>query len=168
MKRTARSLRFTGRCQEREPATSRRPRSCQGAWRAVGVDVTIELDGARCFDEKTTDGGMTTTSRTMWFSYADPDMLRTIFYSRNIGQLQRAKYNDPEVDKTLLDAAARPTTRRPGKELYFKDPVARCSTTSPQSRCTIRSPTTRKQAKLEGDLLDFLASYVWINDAHFK
>ena len=57
------------------------------------------------FEEKTRQAGDYDLS-FMWFSYADPDTLRTIFFSGNIGNFNVAKYNDPEMDKLLLDAAA--------------------------------------------------------------
>ena len=57
------------------------------------------------FVEKTREQGDYDLS-FMWFSYADPDTLRTIFYSKNIGNFNVGKYNDPEMDKLLLDAAA--------------------------------------------------------------
>src|SRR5205823_15020134 len=41
----------------------------------------------------------------MWFSYGDPDVLRTIFHSDNVNAFNRARYTVPEVDK-LLDEAA--------------------------------------------------------------
>ena len=102
----------------------------------------------------------------MWFSYADPDILRTIFYSGNIGNFNVAKYNDPDVDKLLLDAAVGDRRRR----------RARSSTRKIQLKVldeAVTIPLTdsitynAKRTKLEGDFLDFLASYVWMNDAHF-
>ena len=42
----------------------------------------------------------------MWFSYGDPDVLRTLFHSKNVDAFNRAKYQVPEVDKMLEEAAA--------------------------------------------------------------
>jgi len=136
----------------------------QGAFRAVGADVTVEPMEHGAFEEKTRTAGDYDLA-FMWFSYADPDTLRTIFYSGNIGNFNVGKYNDPEMDKMLLDAAASndPETRQ---ELYSKIQLKVLD-----EAATIPLVDTiqynGKQASLEGDFLDFLASYVWMNDAHF-
>ena len=41
----------------------------------------------------------------MWFSYGDPDVLRTIFHSENVNAFNRARYQVPEVDSMLEEAA---------------------------------------------------------------
>jgi peptide/nickel transport system substrate-binding protein len=136
----------------------------QGAFRAVGSDVTVEPMEHGAFEEKTRTAGDYDLA-FMWFSYADPDTLRTIFYSGNIGNFNVGKYNDPEMDKLLLDAAASndPEERQ---ALYSKIQLKVLD-----EAVTIPLDDTitynGKQASLEGDFLDFLASYVWMNDAHF-
>ncbi|HEX5164899.1 MAG TPA: ABC transporter substrate-binding protein [Thermomicrobiales bacterium] len=136
----------------------------QGAFRAVGADVTVEPMEHGAFEEKTRTAGDYDLA-FMWFSYADPDTLRTIFYSGNIGNFNVGKYNDPEMDKMLLDAAASndPEERQ---ALYSKIQLKVLD-----EAVTIPLDDTitynGKQASLEGDFLDFLASYVWMNDAHF-
>jgi peptide/nickel transport system substrate-binding protein len=136
----------------------------QGAFRAVGADVTVEPMEHGAFEEKTRTAGDYDLA-FMWFSYADPDTLRTIFYSGNIGNFNVGKYNDPEMDKLLLDAAASndPEERQ---ALYSKIQLKVLD-----EAVTIPLDDTitynGKQASLEGDFLDFLASYVWMNDAHF-
>ena len=69
-------------------------RRCHG--RAAGAGRICRKDGRR----------ENTTSHFLWFSYADPDVLRTIFFSGNIGNFNFAQYSDPDVDQMLLDAAA--------------------------------------------------------------
>jgi peptide/nickel transport system substrate-binding protein len=100
----------------------------------------------------------------LWFSYADPDVLRTIFYSGNIGNFNYANYKDPDVDKMLLDAAAA-TDDATRKELYSKIQlkVLDDAVTIPLADSITYNA---KLAKVDGDFLDFLASYVWMNDTH--
>jgi peptide/nickel transport system substrate-binding protein len=101
----------------------------------------------------------------MWFSYADPDVLRTIFYSKNIGAFNRGQYNNPEVDTMLEDAAASsdPEER---KDLYsqVQKQVLEDAVVIPLVDTITHNA---KQATLTDEYLDFLASYVWMNDAHF-
>jgi len=101
----------------------------------------------------------------MWFSYADPDVLRTIFYSKNIGAFNRAQYNNPEIDTMLEDAAASsdPEVR---KDLYaqIQMKVLEDAVVVPLADSITHNA---KQATLADEYLDFLASYVWMNDAHF-
>ena len=92
-------------------------------------------------------------------------MLRTLFYSGNIGNFNYANYNNPEVDQMLLDAAASndPEDRQ---GLYSKIQLQMLdeAVTIPLADSISYNA---KLANLEGDFLDFLASYVWMNDAHF-
>jgi peptide/nickel transport system substrate-binding protein len=136
----------------------------QGAWREVGADVQIEPMERGAFVEKTREAGEYDLG-FMWFSYADPDTLRTIFYSENIGNFNVAKYSDPEMDKMLLDAAAEsdPEARQ---ELYSK---IQLKTLDEAVTIPLADSVTynAKRSNLDGDFLDFLASYVWMNDAHF-
>ncbi|HET8522104.1 MAG TPA: ABC transporter substrate-binding protein [Thermomicrobiales bacterium] len=137
----------------------------QGAYRAIGIDVKVdpqELAAAR----QTIRVDKNYDLATMWFSYADPDVLRTIFYSKNKDAFNRAQYDNPEVDKMLEDAAASndPEVR---KDLYSKIQmkVLDDAVTVP----LVDSITyNAKRKKLKDEHLDFLASYVWMNDAHFE
>ena len=135
----------------------------QGAFRAVGVDVRSSR-WSMALRRKDRQAGDYDLS-FLWFSYADPDMLRTIFYSGNIGNFNVAKYNDPEVDKMLLDAAASSDAEE-RQALYSKIQLKMLdeAVTIPLADSITYNA---KQANLEGDFLDFLASYVWMNDAHF-
>jgi peptide/nickel transport system substrate-binding protein len=137
----------------------------QGAYRAIGIDVKVdpqELAAAR----QTIRVDKNYDLATMWFSYADPDVLRTIFYSKNKDAFNRAQYDNPEVDKMLEDAAASsdPEVR---KDLYSKIQmkVLNDAVVVP----LVDSITyNAKRKTLKDEHLDFLASYVWMNDAHFE
>jgi peptide/nickel transport system substrate-binding protein len=135
----------------------------QGAFREVGVDVQVDVMERGAAAEKQESGDYDLSY--LWFSYADPDVLRTLFYSGNIGNFNYANYNNPEVDQMLLDAAASddPEVRQ---ELYSKIQLTMLdeAVTIPLHDSIVYNA---KRANLEGDFLDFLASYVWMNDAHF-
>jgi peptide/nickel transport system substrate-binding protein len=134
----------------------------QGAFRAVGADVTVDPLERGAMVDKRQAGDYDLSF--LWFSYADPDVLRTIFYSGNIGNFNYANYKDPDVDKMLLDAAAA-TDDATRKELYSKIQlkVLDDAVTIPLADSITYNA---KLAKVDGDFLDFLASYVWMNDTH--
>ncbi len=136
----------------------------QGAFRAVGADVVVEPMERGAFVEKTRQAGDYDFG-SMWFSYADPDTLRTIFYSGNIGNFNVGKYSNPEMDQMLLDAAASGDAEV-RQELYSKIQLQLLdeAVTIPLADSVTYNA---KRANLEGDFLDFLASYVWMNDAYF-
>jgi peptide/nickel transport system substrate-binding protein len=136
----------------------------QGAWRAVGADVVVEPMERGAFVERTREAGEYDLA-FMWFSYADPDTLRTIFYSGNIGNFNVGKYSNPEMDQMLLDAAATSDVEE-RQALYSKIQLQLLdeAATIPLGDSVTYNG---KRANLEGDFLDFLASYVWMNDAHF-
>ena len=77
-----------------------------------------------------------------------------------------AKPQGDDVDKWLADAAASldPEVR---KDLYSKVQlkVLDDAVTIPLADSITYNA---KSAKLQGDFLDYLASYVWMNDAHFE
>jgi peptide/nickel transport system substrate-binding protein len=83
--------------------------SVQASLRDVGIDLQVdplERAAAReAFDQNRYDVSF------MWFSYGDPDVLRTIFHSANVNAFNRAKYQVPEVDKLLEDARYQQTHR---------------------------------------------------------
>jgi len=70
----------------------------QGAFRDIGIDMTVEPMERGRFTQNWKEQNNYDFS-FMWFSYADPDVLRTIFYSKNVGAFNRAKYSNPDVDK---------------------------------------------------------------------
>ena len=77
--------------------------SVQASLRDVGIDLKVdplERAAAReAYQQNRYDISF------MWFSYGDPDVLRTIFHSANVDAFNRAKYQVPEVDKMLEEAA---------------------------------------------------------------
>jgi ABC-type transport system substrate-binding protein len=91
--------------------------------------------------------------------------LRTLFFSENIGNFNYANYSNPEVDQLLLDAAAA-TDTEVRQEIYSQIQLQMLedAVTIPLGDSITYNG---KRANLEGDFLDFLASYVWMNDAHF-
>ena len=150
--------------QEREPDKSQAT-FCQGAWKAIGIDVKVDVM-ERGLLRQTIREDNNYDVTTMWFSYADPDVLRTIFYSKNQSAFNRAKYSNPEVDGWLeqgyqsSDAATR-------MDLYSK---VQLQVVNDVATIPLHDSITynAKTANLEGDVLDFLASYVWLNSAKFK
>ncbi|MGH2615723.1 MAG: ABC transporter substrate-binding protein [Thermomicrobiales bacterium] len=135
----------------------------QGAFREVGVDVVVEPMEQGAYSERQEAGDYDLSF--LWFSYADPDVLRTLFFSENIGNFNYANYSNPEVDQLLLDAAAA-TDTEVRQEIYSRIQLLMLddAVTIPLGDSITYNA---KRANLEGDFLDFLASYVWMNDAHF-
>jgi peptide/nickel transport system substrate-binding protein len=137
----------------------------QGSFRAVGIDLKVDPMERAAYTTKVREEKDYDFSY-MWFSYADPDVLRTIFYSKNKAAFNRAQYDNPDVDKMLEDAAASsdPAVRT---DLYAKiqHKVLDDAVVIPLVDSIVYNG---KQKKLQGDFLDFLASYVWMNDAHFE
>jgi peptide/nickel transport system substrate-binding protein len=136
----------------------------QGAWRDVGVDLQVDplergLYVQTWREENNYDFSF------MWFSYADPDVLRTIFYSKNIGAFNRAQYNVPEVDKLLEDAAASSVAEeRLALYSQIQMRVLEEAVTIPLVDSVVYNA---KRTNLQGEVLDYVASYVWMNDTHF-
>ncbi|MGH2560504.1 MAG: ABC transporter substrate-binding protein [Thermomicrobiales bacterium] len=136
----------------------------QGAFREIGIDMTVEpMERGRYTQTWQEENNYDFSF--MWFSYADPDVLRTIFYSQNIGAFNRVQYNEPDVDKMLEDAAASsdPEVRT---DLYsqIQMRVLQDAVVIPLADSITHNA---KQANVTDEHLDFLASYVWMNDAHF-
>jgi peptide/nickel transport system substrate-binding protein len=135
----------------------------QGAWKEVGANVTIEPMERAAARDKRLAGDYDLSF--LWFSFADPDILRAIFHSANIGGFNFARYTDADVDKWLDEAAS------------SQDPEARKAAYSQVQMKVVQDGVTipladsitynAKAKKLQGEVLDFLASYVWMNDAKF-
>ncbi len=137
----------------------------QGAWREIGADVTVEPLERGVYTQTWKEENNYDFS-FMWFSYADPDVLRTIFYSKNVGAFNRAQYNDPDVDKMLEDAAASSVNEeRIALYSQIQIKVLEEAVTIPLVDSYVFNA---KQTRLQGDILDYLASYVWLNSAHFE
>jgi len=136
----------------------------QGAWQPLGVEVVVEPMERGAAREKRVAGDYDISF--LWFSFADPDILRAIFHSKNIGSFNFARYSNPEVDKLLEDAAASLDVEV-RKQLYSQIQLKLLddAVTIPLADSITYNA---KQKRLQGDVLDFLASYVWLNDAHFE
>jgi peptide/nickel transport system substrate-binding protein len=138
--------------------------SIQASLRDVGIDFKITpLERAAYTDARKQnkyDAGF------MWFSYGDPDVLRTIFHSANVEAFNRAKYQVPEVDKLLEDAAAT-TDQAKRKDLYtqIQQRVLKDTVVVPLVDTVTHNA---KRAEVTGDYLDALASYVWLYDVQIK
>jgi peptide/nickel transport system substrate-binding protein len=138
--------------------------SIQASLHDVGIDFKITpLERAAYTDARKQnkyDAGF------MWFSYGDPDVLRTIFHSANVEAFNRAKYQVPEVDKLLEDAAAT-TDQAKRKDLYtqIQQRVLKDTVVVPLVDTVTHNA---KRAEVTGDYLDALASYVWLYDVQIK
>src|SRR5689334_9785759 len=138
--------------------------SIQASLHDVGIDLKVNpLERAAARDmvkQNKYDAGF------MWFSYGDPDVLRTIFYSKNVDAFNRAKYQVPEVDKMLEEAAATTDTAKRA-ELYAKiqQQVLKDAVVVPLVDTITHNA---KRAEVQGDTLDSLASYVWLYDVQIK
>ncbi|CAA9550744.1 MAG: ABC transporter, substrate-binding protein (cluster 5, nickel/peptides/opines) [uncultured Thermomicrobiales bacterium] len=136
----------------------------QGSFREIGIDLTVEPMERGAYTQTWKEENNYDFS-FMWFSYADPDVLRTIFYSKNIGAFNRAQYNVPEVD-TMLEEAAASSDPEVRMDLYsqIQMKVLQDAVVIPLADSITYNA---KQKRLQGEVLDYLASYVWMNDAHF-
>lgn len=135
----------------------------QGALRDVGVIATIEaMDTAAVLETRNAGNH---DAALFWYSSADPDALRVVFHSANIGAFNFARYSNPEVDM-WLDAAASSADPEERKALYSQVQIKLL-----EDAVTIPLVDTivynAKSKSLQGEQLDFLASFVWMNDATF-
>jgi peptide/nickel transport system substrate-binding protein len=102
----------------------------------------------------------------LWFSYADPDILRSIFHTDNIGGFNYSRYSDPEVDAWLDDGrTSQDADARIAAYSQVQLKVVQDAITIPMADSITYNA---KRANLQGDFLDFLASYVWWNDGQFE
>jgi peptide/nickel transport system substrate-binding protein len=138
--------------------------SVQASLHDVGIDVKVNpVERAAYSDlrkQNKYDMGF------MWFSYGDPDVLRTIFHSANVGAFNRAKYQVPEVDKLLEDAAGT-TDAAKRKDLYaqVQQRVLKDAVVVPLVDTITHNA---KRAEVQGDIIDALASYVYLYDVQIK
>jgi peptide/nickel transport system substrate-binding protein len=102
----------------------------------------------------------------MWFSYGDPDVLRTIFHSDNVQAFNRARYTVPEVDKMLEEAAG--LTDLPKRADIYKQIQQRVLKDTAVVPLVDTVVYNAKRAEVQGEVLDALASYVWIYDVQVK
>jgi peptide/nickel transport system substrate-binding protein len=138
--------------------------SVQASLRDVGVDLKVdplERAAAReAFDQNRYDMSF------MWFSYGDPDVLRTIFHSDNVNAFNRARYAVPEVDK-MLEEAAGMTDAAKRADIYkqIQQRVLKEAVVVPLVDTLVYDA---KRAEVQGEVLDALASYIWLYDVQLK
>ena len=138
--------------------------SVQASLRDVGIDLKVTpLERAAFTDVRRQNRY---DVNFMWFSYGDPDVLRTIFHSANINAFNRARYQVPEVDRMLEQAAATTNkVRRAALYSQIQQRVLRDAVCVP----LVDSLTyNAKRAEVQGDVIDALASYVWLYDVQIK
>ena len=102
----------------------------------------------------------------MWFSYGDPDVLRTIFHSQNVNNFNRARYQVPEVDRMLEQAAA--TTNKVRRAAIYAQIQQRVLRDAVVVPLVDTLTYNAKRAEVQGDAIDALASYVWLYDIQIK
>jgi peptide/nickel transport system substrate-binding protein len=134
--------------------------SVQASLHDVGIDLNVEpLERAAASDRFKQNAYDVSF---MWFSYGDPDVLRTIFHSANVNAFNRAKYNVPEVDKLLEDGVGT-TDNAKRTEIYsqVQERVLKDAVVVPLVDTVTNNA---KRASVTGDVLDALASYVYLYD----
>jgi peptide/nickel transport system substrate-binding protein len=134
--------------------------SVQASLHDVGIDLMVdplERAAAReAFDQNRYDVSF------MWFSYGDPDVLRTLFHSANVGAFNRSKYQVPEVDKLLEDAAG--STDMAHRADVYKQVQQRVLKDTAIVPLVDTIVYNAKRAEVQGEILDALASYFYLND----
>lgn len=134
--------------------------SVQASLRDVGIDLKVdplERAAAReAYQQNRYDVSF------MWFSYGDPDVLRTLFHSANVGAFNRSKYQVPEVDKMLEDAAgSTDTNHRLTVYKQIQERVLKDTAIVPLVDTIVYNA---KRSEVQGEILDALASYFYLND----
>jgi peptide/nickel transport system substrate-binding protein len=134
--------------------------SVQASLRDVGIDLKVdplERAAAReAFDQNRYDLSF------MWFSYGDPDVLRTIFHSANVNAFNRARYQVPEVDQMLEQAAG--LTEPARRADIYKQVQQRVLKDLVVVPLVDTLTYDAKRAEVTGETLDALASYMWLYD----
>src|SRR5437763_7970678 len=138
--------------------------SVQASLRDVGIDLKVDpLERAaawEAFNQHRYDVSF------MWFSYGDPDVLRTIFHSENVNAFNRGRYQVPEVD-SMLEEAAGLTDASKRADIYkqVQQRVLKDAVVVPLVDTLVYDA---KRAEVQGETLDALASYVWLYDVQIK
>ncbi len=134
--------------------------SVQASLHDVGIDLKVdplERAAAReAYQQNRYDVSF------MWFSYGDPDVLRTLFHSANVGAFNRSKYQVPEVDKMLEDAAG--STDMNHRADVYKQIQERVLKDTAVVPLVDTVGYNAKRAEVQGVILDALASYFYLND----
>jgi peptide/nickel transport system substrate-binding protein len=138
--------------------------SVQASLRDVGIDLNVTPLERAAFRDVVRQNRYDVNF--MWFSYGDPDVLRTIFHSANVNAFNRGRYQVPEVDK-MLEQAAATTNRTQRANLYsqIQQRVLRDAVVVPLVDTLTYNA---KRAEVQGDAIDALASYVWLYDIQIK
>ncbi|HLY22333.1 MAG TPA: ABC transporter substrate-binding protein [bacterium] len=136
----------------------------QASMRDIGVDVQINALERAAFRSQVSQNKY--DINFMWFSYGDPDVLRTLFHSSNVNAFNRARYQVPEVDR-MLEAAAATIDRAKRIDLYkqIQQRVLRDAVCVPLVDTITYNA---KRAEVSGDAIDALASYVWMYDVQVR
>lgn len=150
--------------QEREPDKGTAT-FLQGAWQEIGVELQVDVMEAGLLRQVIREEGNYDITG-MWFSYADPDVLRTIFWSQNTSAFNRSKLQDAEVDG-WLEQAYQTTDNTVRAELYVQvqQKVLDLGAVIPLVDTVTYNA---KASRMQGDVIDFLASYVFLNSAYFE
>ncbi|HET7264251.1 MAG TPA: ABC transporter substrate-binding protein [bacterium] len=136
----------------------------QASMRDVGVDVQVNALERAAFRAQVSQNKY--DINFMWFSYGDPDVMRTLFHSSNVNAFNRARYQVPEVDR-MLEAAAATIDRAKRIDLYrqLQQRVLRDAVCVPLVDTITYNA---KRAEVGGDSIDALASYVWMYDVQVR
>ena len=136
----------------------------QASMRDVGVDVQINALERAAFRSQVSQNKY--DINFMWFSYGDPDVLRTLFHSSNVNAFNRARYQVPQVDQ-MLEAAAATIDKAKRIDLYkqIQQRVLRDAVVVPLVDTITYNA---KRAEVSGDAIDALASYVWMYDVQVR
>lgn len=138
--------------------------SIQASLHDVGIDMKVSPLERAAYAEQRKQNRY--DANFVWFPYGDPDVLRTIFHSANISAFNRAKYQVPEVDRMLEDAAATlDNAQRANLYARIQQRVLKDAVVVPLVDTITYNA---KRAQVEGDHLDALGSYVYLNDVEIK
>ena len=138
--------------------------SAQASLRDVGIDLQVDPLERAAARERNDQNRYDVSF--MWFSYGDPDVLRTLFHSANILAFNRSRYQVPEVDQMLEQAAG------------LTDPTKRADIYKQVQQRVLKDLVVvplvdtltydAKRAEVTGETLDALASYMWLYDVQIK
>lgn len=138
--------------------------SVQASLRDVGIDVRVTPLERAAFRDLVRQNRY--DMNFMWFSYGDPDVLRTIFHSSNVNAFNRARYQVPEVDRMLEQAAG--TTNKVRRAALYSQIQHRVLRDAVCVPLVDTITYNAKRAEVQGDVIDALASYVWLYDVQIK
>jgi peptide/nickel transport system substrate-binding protein len=138
--------------------------SIQASLRDVGIDVRVNPLERAAYNEERVQNRY--DANFVWFPYGDPDVLRTIFHSANINAFNRAKYQVPEVDRMLEEAAATiDAARRADLYARIQQRVLKDAVVVPLVDTITHNA---KRAEVQGEYMDALGSYVYLNDVQVR